>query len=79
LNVLSQPAAAPAAAPVNSGLAQGKADDRKAAQVAKNLETLKQQAPDLGNIGANSDSAGASKGDASKMSDEEFDALPAAT
>ena len=56
------------------------AGDRKTEQVKKNLETAVQQPASLRGVGADSDKLGSKAGgDVSKMSEEEFDALPEAT
>ena len=64
------------------GLAAAKtADDRKAKQVAKNLDTDKRQAPSLKESGADSDKHGQTKTDVdvNKLTSEEFNALPEST
>ena len=69
------------AAPVKTGLAAAQTD-RKAAQVAKNLDTSKKQPGSMKEIGLDSDKAGTSQvaeEDAAKMSYEEFSALPDST
>jgi len=62
------------------GLAAAKAPDRKAAQVAKNLEAQKQQPPSMKDVGMDSDKLG-EKGlpNISQMTLEEFEALPEST
>ena len=69
----------PAADP--KGLSAGKvATDRKAEQVAKNLDTQKRQTPSMKDAGMDSDAAGIKQNiDVSKLTAEEFAALPEAT
>ena len=56
------------------------AQDRKAAQVAKNLATQSAQPPSTKDVGLDSDKMGATKvPDVSKMTYEEFRALPEST
>jgi hypothetical protein len=61
--------------------AAAKGADRKALSVAKNIDAAKRQPADLKEVGIDSDKAGIKGGvvDASKLSYEEFAALPAAT
>lgn len=70
-------------APEKGGLkdAEGKKDDRKQAQVKKNLETASKQPASTKEAGADSDAHGQSKedADASMMTYEEFAAMPEAT
>lgn len=63
------------------GLAAGKvATDRRAEQVVKNLDTQKRQTPSMKDAGMDSDAAGIKdKIDVSKLTAEEFAALPEAT
>lgn len=63
------------------GLAAAKAADRKAAQVQKNLDTLKKQPSSLKESGIDSDKAGQTGQlpDVKNMTQEEFNALPAST
>jgi hypothetical protein len=63
------------------GLAAAKSADRKAQQVAKNLDTAKKQPPSLKDTGLDSDKAGknAESGDVRNMTSEEWAALPEAT
>lgn len=67
----------PAVKTLSSG---SKAPDRKAAAVAKNVDAASRQPPSPKQVGIDSDKSGA-KGlpDVSKMSTDEFDALPEAT
>ena len=55
--------------------------DRKQEQVAKNLDTAKRQPASMKDVGLDSDKAGMSSNlpDISKLSAEEFDALPEST
>lgn len=57
-----------------------KPDDRKAAQVSKNVDTARRQPPSMKEVGLDSDKLG-EKGmpDINQMTLEEFNALPAAT
>ena len=66
---------------VGKGLSAGKtATDRKEAQVAKNLDTQRRQSPSMKDAGMDSDKAGIKdKIDVSKLTPEEFAALPEAT
>lgn len=63
------------------GLSAGKtATDRKETQVAKNLDTQRRQSPSMKDAGMDSDKAGIKdKIDVSKLTPEEFAALPEAT
>lgn len=63
------------------GLSAGKtATDRKEAQVAKNLDTQRRQSPSMKDAGMDSDKAGIrDKIDVTKLTPEEFAALPEAT
>lgn len=63
------------------GLAAAKAaEDRKAAQLSKNLDTAKKQPPSMKNVGIDSDKAGKnSEVDVLSMTADEFAALPEAT
>ena len=65
----------------SKGLAAGKvAQDRKQAQVEKNVETAKRQPPTMKEVGIDSDKAGVTaKVDYTKLTAEEREALPAAT
>lgn len=58
------------------GLAKAAAADRKADAVKRNLEVAKAQAPDMRSAGMDSDKAGSALPDVTKMSQEEFAALP---
>ncbi len=68
------------AAPKGKTLADGQKVDRKAAAVAKNVAAAAAQPPSMKSAGMDSDKSGA-KGlpDITKMSTDEFDALPEAT
>lgn len=68
------------ATPKGKTLADGQKVDRKAAAVAKNVAAAAAQPPSMKNAGMDSDKSGA-KGlpDITKMSTDEFDALPEAT
>lgn len=58
----------------------GTAEDRRAAQVKKNLDTQKRQAPSMKDSGMDSDKAGVQgKVEVAKLTDEEFAALPEST
>jgi hypothetical protein len=63
------------------GLAAAKvAEDRKAAQLAKNLDTMKKQPASMKDVGIDSDKAGKqSEIDVSSMTVDELNALPAST
>lgn len=63
------------------GLAAAKAaEDRKAAQLSKNLDTAKKQPPSMKSVGIDSDKAGkTSEVDVLSMTADEFAALPEAT
>jgi hypothetical protein len=68
--------------PPKTGLAAGKdtAADRKAAAVAKNLDAAAKQPASMKEVGIDSDKVGIQgKVDVSRLSEEEFAALPAAT
>lgn len=66
---------------VQAGLAAAKvSEDRKAAQVAKNIDTAKRQPPSMKDSGMDTDKAGINGPvDVSKLTRAEFAALPAAT
>lgn len=68
-------------APAKGGLAAGKGpEDRKAAAVAKALEAAGKQPPDTKDVGLDSDKAGMTRDiDVSKLTMEEFNALPETT
>ena len=62
------------------GLAAAKPGDRKTAQVQKNLDTQKRQPASMKDSGMDSDKAGhTGKIDVTKLTQAEYDALPAAT
>ena len=61
------------------GLGKAKGEDRKATQVDKNLDTSKRQPGSMRDSGKDSDKSGEQKIDASRLTREEFDALPEAT
>lgn len=62
----------------NQGLA--KKEDRRAAQIEKNLDTKRRQPPNMRDTGLDSDKIGAAQNiDVTKLSQEEFNALPEAT
>lgn len=62
----------------NKGLA--KKEDRRAAQIEKNLDTKKRQPPNMRDTGLDSDKLGAAQSiDVTKLSQDEFNALPEAT
>jgi hypothetical protein len=68
--------------PAAGGLGAAKDNsDRKVAQVAKNLDAANKQPASMKDVGVDGDKLGQNKdeGDASQMSYEEFNALPAAT
>ncbi|WP_018609507.1 hypothetical protein [Uliginosibacterium gangwonense] len=74
--------AAPAKEEPQKGLSAAQVtDDRKKAQVKKNIDTAAKQPPSTHEVGLDSDKAGATSAtpDATKMSAEEFAALPEAT
>ncbi|MDR3159763.1 MAG: hypothetical protein LBU11_12350 [Zoogloeaceae bacterium] len=57
------------------GLGAAVGATRKAAQVARNVDTSRRQPAAMGEAGANSDAAGANKRKIAEMSDEEFEKL----
>ena len=61
------------------GLAAGKGDDRRKAQVEKNLDTSKRQPASMKDAGKDSDAAGERKIDVASLTMEEFAALPEST
>lgn len=62
----------------DKGLA--KKEDRRAAQIEKNLDTKRRQPPNMRDTGLDSDKLGAAQNiDVTKLSQEEFNALPEAT
>jgi hypothetical protein len=76
--IMKRFAAKPAEVDAKPGLAKAAQDDRKAAQVAKNLETQKRQPASMRDSGIDSDKAGQQGAniDPSRLSYEEFEALP---
>lgn len=57
-----------------------KKEDRRAAQIEKNLDTKRRQPPNMRDTGLDSDKLGAAQNiDVTKLSQEEFNALPEAT
>lgn len=66
--------------PKTDGLAAAKLPDRKAEQVAKNLQVKQQQPPNMKDVGLDSDKMGEkATPNIAQMSLEEFNALPAST
>lgn len=62
----------------NQGLS--KKEDRRASQIEKNLDTKRRQPPNMRDTGLDSDKIGAAQNiDVTKLSQEEFNALPEAT